>query len=303
MGKREMDDFERETMALSIQSMRGSPITQYTTPGGAQKWRARDLLDIHWNLVGIACPVSFNRILSCIIGHANPTTGRCDPKQKLIATETGYSRDSVIRAVKWAEAEGFLKSEARGLGRSKAYHPQWALFEMFWVAIADDIETQKATSRGRDGISTCSNKGQHACSNKEQHDVLQHVAKHESQNETSKDETHPKRVPSGEVTLVGCKKENEEGSQGEPVESLSTNSQPSAERNVYTLINLNAEKLETAAARVDTDLSRHPLYAALLGWPELEAHLPEAASAELRENGSGAKLVLARFAERRATGT
>jgi hypothetical protein len=147
MGKREMDDFERETMALGIQSMRERPITQYTKPGEDQKWRARDLLDIHWNLVGTACPVSFNRILSCIIGHANPTTGRCDPKQKLIAMETGYSRDTVIRAVKWAEAEGFLKSEARGLGRSKAYHPQRALFEMFWVAIAEDIETQKAASR------------------------------------------------------------------------------------------------------------------------------------------------------------
>jgi hypothetical protein len=251
---------------LSVSSRCGSHRLRSTPRRGKVRSGARETF---WTFTGtssaFACPVSFNRILSCIIGHANPTTGRCDPKQKLIATETGYSRDTVVRAVKWAEAEGFLKSEARGLGRSKAYHPQWALCEMFWVAIAEDIETQKAASRGRDGISPCSNNGQHACSNKGQHDVLQHAATHESQNGTSKNEYHPERVPSDEVTLVGCKKQNEKGNQGEPVESLSTNSQPRAEHNVYALINLNAEKLETAAAAVDTDLSRHPLYSAYWG--------------------------------------
>jgi len=51
--------------------------TQYTAPKQDQKWRARDLVDIHWELVSVPTPSpSYNRIMSCIIGHANPTTGR-----------------------------------------------------------------------------------------------------------------------------------------------------------------------------------------------------------------------------------
>jgi hypothetical protein len=54
---------------------------------------------------------------------------------------------------------------------------------------------------------------------------------------------------------------------------------------------------------VEADLSRHPsVYSALLKWSELEAHLGDAAAAELNARGSGAELVLARFAERK-TGT
>jgi len=40
---------------------------QYTPPKQDQKWRARDLVDIHWELVGIPTPSpSYNRIMSCI---------------------------------------------------------------------------------------------------------------------------------------------------------------------------------------------------------------------------------------------
>jgi hypothetical protein len=126
MVRREMDDWDRETMVLGIQSMRDAPLTEYTAPGAEQKWRARDLVDIHWKLVGEDPPSeSYNRIMSCIIGHANPTTGRCQLKQKLIATETGYSRDTVTRAVNWWEAKGFLIRQNTGRARSNAYHPQW----------------------------------------------------------------------------------------------------------------------------------------------------------------------------------
>ena len=56
----------------------GNPV-QYIAPGADKKWRARDLLDIHWKLMDIKCPESFNRIMSCIIGHANPNNGVCNP--------------------------------------------------------------------------------------------------------------------------------------------------------------------------------------------------------------------------------
>jgi len=81
--------------------------TQYTAPKQDQKWRARDLVDIHWELVSVPTPSpSYNRIMSCIIGHANPTSGRCETK--LIAAETGYCVKTVSRAIDWWVAHGFL---------------------------------------------------------------------------------------------------------------------------------------------------------------------------------------------------
>jgi DNA-binding MarR family transcriptional regulator len=103
-----MEDCEREAMILGIQSMREPSPIQYTAPGAEKKWRARDLVDIRWKLVGEDPPSeSHNRILSCI-GHANPDNGRCQVKQKLIAAETGYSIDTVKRVAAWWEAKGFL---------------------------------------------------------------------------------------------------------------------------------------------------------------------------------------------------
>ena len=129
-------------------SVAGYEPVQYTAPGSEQRWRARDLVDIHWNLTGIKTPSeSYNRIMSCLLGHANPTTGRCQAKQKLIATETGYSVITVKRAVKWWVEMAFLEVQPLGLGRSNAYHPQWDVFEMFYVAIAKDIEAQKEAWR------------------------------------------------------------------------------------------------------------------------------------------------------------
>ena len=48
-------DHDREMMIEPIQSQRewNGEQTQYTAPERDQKWRARDLLDIHWNLTGI----------------------------------------------------------------------------------------------------------------------------------------------------------------------------------------------------------------------------------------------------------
>lgn len=126
----------------------------------------------------------------------------------------------------------------------------------------------------------------------------------------------PERVSPNGVTSVECKKENEEGIQREPVERPSTNGDPRAEPNVRellkvvggtdlcSLLNMDVEDPACAEAAVEEDLGRHgEMYQPVLGWHELESNLAEAAASERREKGSGAKLILARFAERKATGT
>jgi hypothetical protein len=134
-------EFDREATIENREEHRAA----FVAPGAEKKWRARDLLDIHWNLANIKCPESFNRILSCIVGHANPTTGTCYPRHAIIAIETGFSVETVRRAIRWWKKQGFLKTESRGIGHALAYHPQWDLLESFWVGVTTDIEEQKAS--------------------------------------------------------------------------------------------------------------------------------------------------------------
>jgi hypothetical protein len=92
---------------------RGESKPEFVAPGAEQKWRARNLVDIHWALTAIKTPSeSYNRVLSCIIDHANPHNGLCYPSQSIIAIETGYSVKTVKRAVNWWKEQGFLKTEA-----------------------------------------------------------------------------------------------------------------------------------------------------------------------------------------------
>jgi hypothetical protein len=143
-----MEEFEREGMIDTIRCRRDGEPIQYIAPGAERRWRARDLVDIHWKLTGIETPSeSYNRIMSCIIGHANPNTGRCQLKRKLIAAETGYSIETVKRVIKWWVSKKFLVVESAGIGRSNAYHPQWELFELHYIAIAEDINAQKEAWR------------------------------------------------------------------------------------------------------------------------------------------------------------
>ena len=141
MSKCDNTEHNREMMVDSIMSQRDLP-AQYRAPGKDQKWRARDLLDIHWNLVGIECAASFNRIMSCIVGHANPNNGACFPRRETIARETGYSVATVKRAIKWWIKLDFLKTESLGLGHARAYHPQWDSLEKCWWDIQDEIASR-----------------------------------------------------------------------------------------------------------------------------------------------------------------
>jgi Helix-turn-helix domain len=138
-------EFDRELTALSRSS---EDKAAFVAPGAEQKWRARNLVDIHWALVEIETPsASYNRIFACIIDHANPNDGLCYPSQSIIAIETGYSVDTVQRAIRWWKEQGFLKTERRGIARALAYHPQWNLLEGFWKGVTSDIEEQKSSYR------------------------------------------------------------------------------------------------------------------------------------------------------------
>ena len=105
MSKKEELQFDVEghvdVEAIIDERSYNTPPTEYVAPGKDRKWRARDLLDIHWKLVGIECPASFNKIMSCIVGHANPDNGACFPRQKTISVETGYSVKTIKRATDW----------------------------------------------------------------------------------------------------------------------------------------------------------------------------------------------------------
>ena len=162
----------------------GNPV-QYIAPGADKKWRARDLLDIHWKLMDIKCPESFNRIMSCIIGHANPNNGVCNPSQAVVAIETGYTDRTVRRAVDWWTEQAFLRTESRGIARSLAYHPQWDLFEMHWVAVTADIESQKETLRSPDKMSA-------APDNDMSDDAGHYAVRLNLKDRISKKESHPK---------------------------------------------------------------------------------------------------------------
>ena len=142
---------------------RGESKPEFVAPGAEQKWRARNLVDFHWKLTAIEIPSeSYNSIFSCIIDHANPGDGLCYPSQSIIAIETGYSVDTVQRAIRWWKEQGFLTTESRGLGHALAYHPQWDLLESFYVGVTSDIEEQKTRTALRGGTASRI-KGRYVC--------------------------------------------------------------------------------------------------------------------------------------------
>jgi hypothetical protein len=255
-SKPNMEEHEHLAMVDSLMCRRGEP-TAYVAPGADLKWRVRNLLDIHWEITAIKTPSpSHNRVMSCVIDHANPTTGRCDPGQTVLADKTGYSKDTVARAIKWAEANKLLRVEKRGLGRSNAYHPQWDLLEMLWVAVQDNIEEARAAS-------TCGTssriKGR-----------IQEAAPRcltEPQSRTSKDEPHPERARSDEH----APKEQKEGIQGKQVEGAQTS--PQALTGGPSLLSAMNELL-ARASQFDRENCT-------------EADLETAAAAELSAPGSG----------------
>ena len=225
MSKKEELQFDVEghvdVEAIIDERSYNTPPTEYVAPGKDRKWRARDLLDIHWKLVGIKCPESFRSIMSCIVGHANPLSGVCYPRHKTIARETGYSVETTKRAIKWWTQREFLKTESRGLAHALAYHPQWALFEMFWTAVTTEIAAQKAcldnfyTEAG--DLSPKVTKGTYAKVIKGTYGEDQYGDLHKLKEITSKKDFHPERAhpPSACDAIASSMNEKEEAFRNE----------------------------------------------------------------------------------------
>jgi helix-turn-helix protein len=275
---------------------RGERKPEFVAPGAEQKWRARNLVDIHWALTAIKTPSeSYNRVLSCIIDHANPHNGLCYPSQSIIAIETGYSVETVKRAIRWWKKQGFLKTESRGLGHALAYHPQWDLLEGFWVGVMSDIEEQKA-SRVTKGTYDVGHQGDlregHQGDLREGHHADLQNLKLEPQTLTPKNEPHPERVisPSVEITtpLEGQIRGKEEGIQEETFMKASS---------------LSETQRETAATRLEADLLRLPRdhYSAVVEWLPYPGEVYDAAiAAEIDAPNTGVVVVLDAYRKEKA---
>jgi hypothetical protein len=218
-----------------LREERGETPTQYEAPKD-RKWKARNVITIHWQHLGIECPYpSMVHIFACVVDHSNINNGRCDASQRLIALETGFHRNTVRRVLQWVEDNTpFLTIERRtrrpgGKFKSHAYHVQWQALELHWIAIIENIEATKEAWRDESVTEPpCHIKGVHGHVTSRGDTVRapsRVCSNHESLNH--EDGNTSLRVPSNEATHAeGQIRENEEGKQEQRVESASTNSQP-----------------------------------------------------------------------------
>jgi hypothetical protein len=133
---------------------------------------------------------SYNRIMSCLIGHVNPATGACYPRHSLIAIETGYSRDTIKRAIRWWAEQGFLTTEGRGIGKALAYHPNWKLFKAHSLAVARKIAAGK--EKLSHGASRCTTRSASTCTTAMvHHGALHNLKAITSKNESKHEMAHP----------------------------------------------------------------------------------------------------------------
>ena len=110
----------------------------YPEPKDKQQVHARNLVIIHWKLVAGKikdCPSSFIAVMACLIEHAG-NDGECFPGQGTIAKETGYSRQTVNKTLRWIEERPkLIKTQSRGITKTKAYLIQWdTLMQLYQMA-------------------------------------------------------------------------------------------------------------------------------------------------------------------------
>ncbi len=278
--RRASEEYAGEVMVAEIIDRRErEPLPSNPPPG--PKWQAKQ------GMARLPLNGGEYAVLACLIDRASSGKRACYPSQEFISGWTFRPLRTVRRAIKALSDKGIIRILYRGTTSSAyliswpplfaAYRQMKALEKCNTERHAEQKVADDAPKSGRESIPKVAAKPMNL-------------------------EPMTLSAPSSDGAYVVVLREEEKGIQerGE-VESASTNSQPPAEPNVYTFININAEKTEAAATAVEADLSRHSLYGALLGWPELEAHLSDAATAEISEKGSGARLVLARFAERKAS--
>jgi hypothetical protein len=105
------------------------PPVDYRPPPAKQKWKmflAAGLLPL---LSG-----TDKAVLVCLIDHANPRTGRCDPSETTISAETETPLRTVERSIMRLREAGYL-SRRRRMRSSNAYDINWpalsAIFEIY----------------------------------------------------------------------------------------------------------------------------------------------------------------------------
>ena len=91
--------------------------------------------------------------------------------------------------------KGFLVIQDMGLGHSNAYHPQWDMFEMHWIAVTDEVKALKESWRPPRTETPWVIKGTYAGVIKGTYDGGHHADLHESQSRISKDESHLEYAP------------------------------------------------------------------------------------------------------------
>jgi hypothetical protein len=117
---------------------------QYTAPDTDQKWRARNVISFHFRYMNLKASPSYRDVLLCAIDHANPTTGRCNVRQRIMALECNLARETVNRAMLWWEENTcYLRIEPQGPGLANAYHILWANLEADWHEIQAIIQSEK----------------------------------------------------------------------------------------------------------------------------------------------------------------
>ena len=128
--------------------------THFEAPGKERKARVKNLVTLHWKLMGLACPYYPNviHVFGCVIDHANQDSGRCDAGQTTLGIESGVHRNTVKRILDWVAANTtYLRIEQRrgkaGRYKTSAYHINWEALEADWKAVQHFIGGEKAFMR------------------------------------------------------------------------------------------------------------------------------------------------------------
>jgi hypothetical protein len=105
--------------------------TLYRPPPPKSKWQMFAAAGLHGSL-----SAAQKSVLVCLIDHANPKTGRCDPSQARIAAMTGMSPRAVKRAIAGLVRVGLLAKLRRagpGMQHTNSYGVNWETLALIFA--------------------------------------------------------------------------------------------------------------------------------------------------------------------------
>ena len=144
---RNPDPVATELYVNHLRETRPESATAYRPPPAREKWKmflAAGLLHMSG---------ADKSVLVCLIDHANPRTGRCDPSEATIAAETNLPKRTVERSIGRLRMVGCLARQRRWRG-SNTYQIDWAALSSVFHSYKRRIETEtrrkRTTGRQRD---------------------------------------------------------------------------------------------------------------------------------------------------------